>query len=273
MLIDQVNETIQVIKQRVSQKPEIAIVLGSGLSPIAESLTDQEIIPYGELPHFRQSTAPGHEGRLIFGKLNGVSVLCMQGRLHYYEGYSLQEVTYPIRVMAKLGIEQLILTNACGGLNPADKPGQLMLITDHINLLGHNPLIGPNEAEFGARFPDMSEVYSRRLGSFAREMAQDLEIPLVEGVYVACTGPSYETPAEIRWFQSLGARGVGMSTVPEAIVANHSGIEILGISCITNPAAGILGVPLTEEEVIEAGNAASANFVRLLVGVVGRMRA
>ncbi len=272
MLVEKVNETIEVIRQHISETPEIALVLGSGLSPIANTLEEAVVIPYSELPHFQQSTAPGHEGRLIFGKISGTPVLCMQGRLHYYEGYSLKDVTYPVRVMAKLGIKRLILTNAAGGVNPKEEVGQLMLIEDHINLLGNNPLIGANEDEFGPRFPDMTKVYSKKLRKIAGEAADSLGLKLVEGVYVAMSGPSYETPAEIRWLQGIGARAVGMSTVPEAIVANHSGMEILGISCISNLASGILGTPLTAEEVIEAGNKVSADFVRLIVEIVQRIR-
>lgn len=271
MLLNQVKESLAAIREKTQQTPEIAIVLGSGLSPMAERLTDVDIIPYCEIPHFKVSTAPGHTGRLMFGKLEGVPVLCMQGRLHYYEGYSLADVTYPIRVMAKLGIRQLILTNACGGLDPDMKPGTLMLITDHINLLGTNPLIGPNEEAFGPRFPDMTFAYSKRLRDLSLACAKALDIGLEQGVYIAYTGPSFETPAEIRWMQTFGAKAVGMSTVPEAIVGVHSGLEVMGISCITNLAAGILDVPLTGEEVIEAAGAASEAFIRLLSEIVQRI--
>jgi purine-nucleoside phosphorylase len=218
-----------------------------------------------------KSTAPGHEGRLILGRCAGKPVLCMQGRFHYYEGYSQRDITYPVRVMAKLGIKTLILTNACGGLNREFHPGDIMLISDHINFTGMNPLIGPNEDEFGPRFPDMSRIYTPELRKLCRESAVDMGMELREGVYLGYSGPSFETPAEIRLFQNWGADAVGMSTVAEAIVARHCGLKILALSCVTNMAAGILDQPITAEEVIEAANAAGERFRRLLTEVVKRI--
>ncbi|MCL1805657.1 MAG: purine-nucleoside phosphorylase [Clostridiales bacterium] len=269
MLKQNVEETVAYIRSRTDIKPEIAIVLGSGLGAFGDKIEAPCIIPYGDIPHFAVSTAPGHHGRLIIGKLNGKAILCMQGRFHYYEGYAMGQVTYPVRMMKALGIETLILTNASGGLNPSFSAGDLMLITDHINHMGVNPLIGPNEDSFGPRFPDMTMAYSRELKQAARDAAKRLAIDLREGVYVAFTGPSYETPAEIRMFQQLGADAVGMSTVPEAIVASHSGMRLLAISCVTNLAAGILDVPLSGEEVVEAANQAGAKFTALLAEIIG----
>ena len=271
MLQQKVDETVAFIRTKTSMQPDIGLILGSGLGALAEMLEDPCIIPYEEIPHFAASTAPGHKGRLVIGHLAGKTLLCMQGRFHYYEGHAMQQVTYPVRVMKALGIGTLILTNSSGGLNPAFKPGDLMLITDHINYMGVNPLIGPNEDAFGARFPDMSRVYSRELAEIARAAAKHLGVTLDEGVYVAFTGPSYETPAEIRMFQHLGAGAVGMSTVPEAIVASHCCMTVLGISCITNLASGILDVPLTGEEVIEVANEAGKRFTELVAEIIGRM--
>lgn len=271
MLNSKVKESIEKIRTFTGKKPEIALVLGSGLAPIAERLENKVVIPYKEIPYFQESSAPGHDSRLIFGDLNDVPVLCMQGRLHFYEGFSMQEVTYPIRVMAKLGIKNLILTNACGGLDSAMLPGDLMLITDHINYMGDNPLIGQNEEDFGERFPDMTRVYNKDLGKIALDSATDLDIPLRQGIYISYSGPSFETPAEIRMMQNWGGSAVGMSTVPEAIVAVHSGLKVLGISCITNLAAGILDQPLSSEEVIIAAGKASEKFVDLLTEIITRI--
>ena len=271
MLSQKVQESAKMISSASTLRPEIGLVLGSGLGGIADMLEASSAIPYGDIPHFAVSTAPGHQGRLVIGRLAGKTLLCMQGRFHYYEGYSMEQVTYPIRVMKAMGIDTLILTNACGGLDTTIDPGDLMLITDHINYMGVNPLIGPNEADFGTRFPDMSRVYSRELGRRAKEAAQSLGIPLHEGVYVAFSGPSFETPAEIKMFQTLGASGVGMSTVPEAIVASHCSMQVLGISCVANMAAGILDVPLTGEEVIDVCNQAGEKFTRLIAEILTRL--
>ena len=271
MLINKVSESIAHIRTVTDSTPELALVLGSGLAPIAEKLENKVILPYEDIPHFQMSNAPGHKSRLIFGDLNGVSILCMQGRQHYYEGYTMQELTYPVRVMAKLGIKKLILTNACGGLDPAMVPGDLMLITDHINFMGDNPLIGANEEDFGERFPDMTQVYHPELRAIAEKAADDLDIGLKQGIYISYSGPSFETPAEIRMMQNWGGHVVGMSTVPEAIVAAHSGVKVLGISCITNLAAGILDQPLSSDEVLVAAGEASGKFVNLLTEIVTRL--
>ena len=270
-LMNHVNETVQYIYGRTAYRPEIAIILGSGLGSLGDKLLDADVIPYEELPHWKSSTAPGHNGRLIFGMLGGKQVVCMQGRLHYYEWYTMEDTTYPIRVMAKLGIKNLLLSNAAGGINTEFTPGTLMLITDHINFLGRNPLMGPNEADFGVRFCDMSYAYAPRLREIALEAASELGQHLEQGVYVATTGPSYETPAEIRMFRIWGASAVGMSTVPEVIVANHSGMNVMGISCITNMAAGVLDQKLTEEEVLETGARVGAEFQALMTRIVEKL--
>lgn len=270
-LMNHVNETVQYIYGRTAYRPEIAIILGSGLGSLGDKLLDADVIPYEELPHWQSSTAPGHNGRLIFGMLGGKQVVCMQGRLHYYEGYTMEDTTYPIRVMAKLGIKNLLLSNAAGGINTEFTPGTLMLITDHINFLGRNPLMGPNEADFGVRFCDMSYAYAPHLREIALEAASELGQHLEQGVYVATTGPSYETPAEIRMFRIWGASAVGMSTVPEVIAANHSGMNVMGISCITNMAAGVLDQKLTEEEVLETGARVGAEFQALMTRIVEKL--
>ena len=270
-LLQQTEETVAYIRSKTGYKPEIAIVLGSGLGQQGEQLQHVDAINYKELPHWKSSTAPGHNGRLLFGLLDGKEVVCMQGRLHYYEGYSMEEITYPVRVMARLGVKNLLLSNAAGGINLDFAPGDLMLITDHINFMGRNPLMGPNEDAFGVRFCDMSYAYQPSLRKIALEAAQELGQNLQQGVYVATTGPSYETPAEIKMFRSWGASAVGMSTVPETIVANHCGINVLGISCITNMAAGILDQPLTEEEVLLTGEKSGAAFQALVTRIVRKL--
>lgn len=270
-LLQNVNETVAYIHAHTAYRPDIAIILGSGLGQLGDKLTQADVIPYEELPHWKRSTAPGHSGRLIFGMLGGKQVVCMQGRLHYYEGYSMEDTTYPIRVMAKLGVKQLLLSNAAGGINTAFQPGTLMLITDHINFLGRNPLMGPNEADFGVRFCDMSYAYAPYMRDIALAVAEELGQHLEQGVYVATTGPSYETPAEIRMFRIWGASAVGMSTVPEVIVANHCGMDVLGISCITNMAAGVLDQKLTEEEVLETGARVGAEFQALMTRIVEKL--
>lgn len=270
-LTKQVEETVAYIHMKTDYRPKTAIVLGSGLGQLGDALEQVCEIPYEELPHWKSSTAPGHAGRLLFGLLGGVSVVCMQGRLHYYEGYTMEEITYPVRVMARLGVENLLLSNAAGGINLDYHPGDLMLITDHINFLGKNPLMGPNEADFGVRFCDMSYAYHPALRNIALEAAAELGQRLQQGVYVATTGPSYETPAEIRMFRLWGASAVGMSTVPEVIVANHCGLRVMGISCITNMAAGVLDQPLTEEEVLETGAKSGAAFRALMTRIVEKI--
>lgn len=270
-LSEKVDETVACIYSKTKYRPETAIVLGSGLGELGEELQQVCVIPYEELPFWQSSTAPGHSGRLLFGLLGGTPIVCMQGRLHYYEGYTMEEITYPVRVMARLGIKNLLLSNAAGGIHMDFAPGDLMLITDHINFLGSNPLMGPNETDFGVRFCDMSYAYHPELRRIALESAQELGQKLQQGVYVAATGPSYETPAEIRMFRILGASAVGMSTVPEVIVANHCGIRVLGISCITNMAAGVTNQPLTEREVLETGKKSGAAFQALMMRIVEKL--
>ena len=265
------KETADFISSKTTLKPELGIILGSGLGALGDKLEEACFIPYSEIPHFVSSTAPGHKGRIVIGKLGGKTILCMQGRVHYYEGYTMQQITYPVRVMKKLGIQSLILTNACGGLNPDFSPGDLMLIKDHINFMGQNPLIGPNDEQFGVRFPDMTRVYTRELADIARKAAADQGIGLREGVYISYSGPSFETPAEIKLFQLFGADVVGMSTVPEAIVASHCGIKLLALSCVTNLAAGILDVPLSGEEVIEVADRVSEKFIKLITEIIKRI--
>jgi purine-nucleoside phosphorylase len=254
--------------------PRIGIVLGSGLGAVAEAVESPVLVPYGEIPHFPQSTVEGHSGRIVAGLLGGVPVVVMQGRVHYYEGYTPQHVTFPMRVLGRLGIDSVILTNAAGGINSNYQIGQLVLLSDHINMLGFNPLVGPNEPRFGAppksglRFFDMTEAYSVELRAMAQEAARAEGFALHEGVYLATSGPSFETPAEIRAFHALGADLVGMSTVPETIVARHMGIRVLGISCVTNLAAGISATQLSHHEVFEAGSRVQHQLARLLARLV-----
>jgi purine-nucleoside phosphorylase len=266
-----VLESVEFIQNRSALKPETGLVLGSGLGGLGERLRDVCSIPYGEIPHFARSTAPGHAGRLLVGHLGARAVLCMQGRFHYYEGLPMAELVYPVRVMSKLGIRTLILTNAAGGMNKDWKPGDLMLITDHINYMGANPLMGPNAEGFGPRFPDMTTAYTPALLDLARRTAADLGIQLREGVYLGYMGPSFETPAEIRLFQSWGAGACGMSTVPEAIAARHCGMDVLAVSCITNLAAGILDKPISSDEVNETAGLAGERFSRLLMEIIARI--
>ena len=268
---DQVEEAAKWLVGRLGAIPDIAIVLGSGLGAFGESLTDPTVLPYESIPHWPASNVVGHAGKLVAGSCRQRRVLTLSGRAHFYEGHDLRTVTFATRVIARLGIKTLILTNAAGGINAGFSQGALMLIDDHINLLGTNPLIGPNEGRFGRRFPDMSEVYSKRLRALATDAAAAIGLPVEHGVYVAVTGPSYETPAEIRAFRTLGADAVGMSTVPEAIVAGHMGLEVLGISCISNMAAGMLPQPLTEEEVIETTGRVRDRFIGLLEGILDRL--
>lgn len=273
---DQANEAAELLRRKLGLlKPRIAIVLGSGLGAVAEAVASPILVPYGEIPHFPQSTVEGHSGRMVAGLLGGVPVVVMQGRVHYYEGYTPQQVTFPMRVLGRLGIETVILTNAAGGINSNYRIGQLVLLADHINMLGFNPLIGPNEARFGTRlnsglrFFDMTEAYSVELRGLAQEAAREIfgdgGYPLHEGVYLATSGPSFETPAEIRAFRALGADLVGMSTVPETIVARHMGIRVLGISCVTNLAAGISATQLSHEEVFEAGSRVQHQLMNLFL--------
>ncbi|MDQ0161461.1 purine-nucleoside phosphorylase [Bacillus alveayuensis] len=259
------------LKERFEHHPEIGLILGSGLGILADEIEKPVKIPYQDIPGFPVSTVEGHAGQLVFGTLKGKTVVAMQGRFHYYEGYSLDQVTFPVRVMKELGVEKLIVTNAAGGINESFQPGDLMIITDHINNLGHNPLIGPNDPELGVRFPDMSEAYDKELRQLAKNVARELNIAVQEGVYVANTGPCYETPAEVRMLRIVGGDAVGMSTVPEVIVAKHSGLKVLGISCISNMAAGILDQPLTHDEVIETTEKVKSNFLNLVKTIIEKM--
>jgi len=261
------------IQERIRFQPKIGLILGSGLSPLADSVEDSVYIPYGDVPHFPVATVEGHTGRLVIGRLEGQSVMVMQGRAHYYEGYSMAEITFPVRVMHVMGIETLIVTNAAGGLNPEFQAGDVMLISDHINLIGMtglNPLRGPNLDEFGPRFPDMSEVYDARLRELARRAADEAKVPLREGVYICLAGPSFETPADLRFLRAIGADAVGMSTVPEATVARHGGARVLGLSGISNVAAveGAPAVEATHEEVLEAGQVLVPRLEAILRGVL-----
>jgi purine-nucleoside phosphorylase len=268
MNYEAVQHAAQYLKEKYADTPEIGLILGSGLGVLAEEITNPVVIPYNEIPNFPVSTVEGHKGQLVFGELSGKKVVAMQGRFHYYEGYSFQQVTFPVRVMKQLGVQTLIVTNAAGGVNESFEPGDLMIITDHINNMGGNPLIGPNDSKFGPRFPDMSEAYDKEYRQLAKEIAQKLNIPVREGVYVANTGPIYETPAEVRMLRTLGADAVGMSTVPEVIVARHMGMKVLGISCISNMAAGILDQPLTHDEVIETTEKVRQNFLTYVKEIV-----
>lgn len=268
LLFDQANAAAAYIRARTDLKPAIGIVLGSGLGAFAEGIEDAVIIPFSEIPHFPQSTVPGHSGRLVIGRLDGVPVAVMQGRVHAYEGYSPEEVTFPVRVLGLLGVRMLIVTNAAGGIRLDMKQGDLVLLSDHINFTGRNPVAGPNDERFGPRFFDMTEAYSKRLRRLAATVAERQGFPVAEGVYLSLLGPSFETPAEIRAFRAMGADLVGMSTVQEVIVARQMGIEVLGISCVTNLAAGIQSEPLSHEEVMETGRRVAARFSQLLTALV-----
>jgi purine-nucleoside phosphorylase len=263
--------------QQLAQKshiaaPTIAVVLGSGLGAFANELKDAVVIHYADIPHFPHSTAIGHAGRLVIGTLGGLAVAAMQGRVHQYEGYSAREAAFPVRVLARLGVKSLVLTNAAGGINTAYAQGALVVLSDHINLQGSNPLLGPNDDRFGTRFPGMSHAYSARYRELAQQAARELGIELKQGVYAALSGPSYETPAEIRYLRTIGADLVGMSTVPEVIVARHMGIEVLAISCVTNMAAGIVDQPLSHREVMETGERVKTSFEALLRAVLPRIQ-
>ena len=251
--------------------PDVAIVLGSGLGDFADGLRDAVTTAYGEIPNWPASAVIGHAGKLVIGSLAGTRVAALSGRAHVYEGHDLRTVTFATRVLGLLGVRTLVLTNAAGGINKAFDPGTLMIIDDHINLLGSNPLVGPNEDRFGARFPDMTEVYSKRLRGVADDAARVRGVRVAHGVYVAVHGPSYETPAEIRFLRTIGADAVGMSTVPEALVARHMGMEVLGISCITNPAAGVLPQPLHHDDVMAVARRVKGDFSSLLEGVIERL--
>jgi len=268
---EQVDQAAADIRRRSAALPETAIVLGSGLGDFSDTLRDAIAASYTELPHWPASNVVGHAGRLVVGNVAGKRIAALSGRVHFYEGYDLATVVFATRVMGRLGVRHLILTNAAGGINTTLTQGALMIIDDHINLMGTNPLVGSNDDRFGPRFPDMSEVYSARLRTIADEAARTRGVSVSHGVYVAVQGPSYETPAEINFFRKMGADAIGMSTVPEAIAARHMGMEVLGISCITNPAAGVLPTPLVHDEVMEVARRVRGEFSKLLEATIERL--
>lgn len=270
-MYDRVEKSAAMVRSRCGALPETAIVLGSGLGDFAGTLVDAVTMPYGDLPYWPASRVVGHEGRLVIGRVGGTRVAALSGRAHFYEGHDLGSVVFATRVLGRIGVRRLILTNAAGGINTGFAQGALMIIDDHINMLGSNPLIGMNDDRFGTRFPDMSDVYSARLRRIADDAARAKSVPVSHGIYIAVHGPSYETPAEIRFFRTIGADAVGMSTVPEAIAARHMGIEVLGISCITNMAAGVLPQPLVHDEVMETARRVRGSFIALLEGIVERL--
>lgn len=267
-MIRDIKNNAKIIVEKLDYKPKIGLILGSGLGVMAEEIENPVYIDYGELKNFPISTVEGHAGRFVIGELEGKKVIAMQGRTHYYEGYSMQELVMPVRIMREVGIEKLILTNAAGGVNEEFSAGEFMIISDHINLMGDNPLIGENLAEFGPRFPDMSEAYNKELIELAEDVARKSGILTRKGIYAAESGPSYETPAEIKYLRTIGADAVGMSTVPEVIAANHMGLGIIGISCITNMAAGILPQPLNHKEVVEIAEKVRPDFIKLMRGII-----
>lgn len=267
------QHTSKFLAERLAGEPEVGVVLGSGLGSFADELDGRVEIPYADIPGWPRSTAVGHAGKLVAGRIEGVHTVVLSGRAHLYEGYSAARVTFPVRVLRLLGVRALVLTNAAGGIRREFGQGALVAISDHINLQGVNPLAGANEEEFGPRFPDMTEAYAARFREIAKETAAELGIALPEGVYAALSGPSYETPAEIRYLRTIGADLVGMSTVPECIVANHMGVKVLAISCVTNMAAGILPQKIDHEEVLETGRKVRDTFVRLLKAVIPKLAA
>jgi len=267
------GDAIRLIGARTALRPRVGVVLGSGLGAFADQLDSRVEIPYAEIPGWPISTAVGHAGKLVLGTLGGTPVAVLSGRAHLYEGYTMAQVTSGVRVLGGLGVRSMVFTNAAGGINLAYKQGALVLISDHINLQGMNPLLGPNDDSLGLRFPDMSEAYSKRYRAIAREAAAELGIALPEGVYAAMLGPSYETPAEIRFLRAIGADLVGMSTVPEVIAANHMGMRVLAVSCVTNMAAGILDQKISHEEVLETGRGVRDTLVKLLRRIIPRLEA
>jgi purine-nucleoside phosphorylase len=268
---DMIHEAADFINEKTLIRPEIGMILGSGLGALADEIDDPVIIPYGEIPHFPLSTVEGHSGEMVIGRLSGKIIVMMKGRFHLYEGYEPSLIAFPIRVLTALGISQLIVTNAAGGVNADFKPGDLMLIKDHINLAGTNPLIGINDNRLGPRFPDMSNAYDKQMMKTAEEAAAKQGMTLHKGVYAWFTGPNYETPAEIRMCRIIGADAVGMSTVPEVLVAVHGGLKVLGISCITNMAAGILDQPLSHAEVMETAKQVEAAFKQLVRDILEKL--
>jgi purine-nucleoside phosphorylase len=271
-MIDSLNAAVAYIRSKSTLQPSVGVILGSGLGNVVDAVDIETSIPYGEIPGARASTVLGHQGRLILGHAKGTPIAMMQGRVHFYEGYEMQEVMFLSRVLGRLGIKKLIVTNAAGGINTDYVPGDLMLISDHINLMGVNPLRGPNVDDLGVRFPDMSDAYSESLREIAREVAAQLGVKVQEGVYLALSGPTYETPAEIRAFRVLGADAVGMSTAPEVIAMAHMQIPVLGISCITNMASGILKQKLTHQEVMDTTMRVEKEFTSLVLALIERLK-
>lgn len=267
-MLQKIQEAKSFLAEKLGFEPEVGLILGSGLGVLADEIANPVKIKYEDIPHFPVSTVEGHAGQFVAGDLEGRKVIAMQGRFHYYEGYTMQEVTFPVRVMVALGMKNMLVTNAAGGANESYIPGDLMIITDHINFTGTNPLIGKNFEELGPRFPDCSEIYDKAINKEIDEIAKDLGIRLQKGVYQMNPGPTYETPAEVRMARILGADAVGMSTVPEAVVARHAGIKVTGISCITNMAAGILDQPLHHGEVVETANMVKKTFIQLVRSIV-----
>ncbi|MGL5295608.1 MAG: purine-nucleoside phosphorylase [Culicoidibacterales bacterium] len=268
---EQVQAAAEYIASKMKVKPTIGLVLGSGLGSLADQIEEKIVLPYDTIPFFPKSTVVGHAGNLVCGFLEGKPVVALQGRVHFYEGFSMQTVTFSIRVMQMLGVSQLIVTNAAGGVNTTFNPGTLMLINDHINFMGTSPLIGENIAEFGTRFPDMTYAYTPELRAIAKEVAADLAIPIREGVYIGFSGPAYETPAEVKFARIMGGDAVGMSTVPEVIVASHAQMKVIGISCITNMAAGVTKESLDHSEVMEVANRVHEQFVQLVRGIIAKI--
>jgi len=271
-LYERAEKAARMIRARANAEVSVAIVLGSGLGAFAKELTEPIAIPYSEIPGFARATVEGHAGQLVVGRAGDVTVAAMQGRFHFYEGYSLEEVTFPIRVLKLLGVRTLVLTNAAGTLNVEFAPGSLMVISDHVNLLGANPLTGPNDDRFGPRFPDLTSVYAPELQNMVIEEARAMGMEMRRGIYAALSGPSYETPAEIHMVRTLGADAVGMSTVPEAIVARHMEMQVIGISCITNLAAGVSSRPIDHSQVMAIGERVRAQFTELILRVVARLK-
>ena len=272
-LFEKLEETVAYVRQRTVMRPTVGVILGSGLGQLVDRMTDAVAIDYRELPHFPAPTVAGHAGRLVVGRINGVVVMAMQGRFHYYEGHDMRTIAVPTAFMQRFGVRTLIVSNSAGGINRDFVPGDLMLITDHINLVGNNPLIGLNDERLGPRFPDMTEPYSTRLIALAETAAAELGTTLRHGVYAGLSGPCYETAAEIRYLQLIGADAVGMSTVPEVIVARYLGMEVLGISCVTNMATGISKVKHAHEDVVRTANEASARFCAVVVATIGKLGA
>ncbi len=270
--LHRVQEAAEYIKEKTSLAPKIGLILGSGLGDFVNDINQERSLDYSDIPHFPKATVEGHTGKLVIGKLQPHDLVAMQGRFHYYEGYSMQDVTFPIRVFHQLGVRTIIITNACGGLNPSFQPGDLMLITDHINLTGDNPLIGPNVEAFGPRFPDMSQAYMPDLQTHVLQTAKKINIPIQKGVYAGISGPSYMTKAELKMLRTIGADAVGMSTVPEVIVANHMQMNVIGISCITDMAIAEELEPLTHEQVIEAANKTKPVFKKLMKEIIQTLK-